>query len=123
LQRYAYMAIGLISALAAMHGPGRIGTLLYAVFADLCAVGGLAFAGLQLTKTGLAESCLADPVGEFVNTLPSANWWPEYLFATGGCGAKFPPILGLSVPVWSLLGFAFFSLTCSALAVYALRKR
>ncbi len=123
LQRYAYMAIALASLAAAVHGPGRTGAIIYAALMDLCAVGGVAFASLQLTKTGLAESCLADPVGDFVNTLSGANWWPEYLYATGGCGTKFPPILGLSVPVWSLVWFAVIAIASKILLVAAMRRR
>lgn len=123
LQRYAYMAIALVSLLAAIHGPQRIGVILYAAANALCSVVGLAFAGLQLGKSGLSESCLADPVGDFVNNLPSANWWPEYLFATGGCGSKFPPILGLSVPVWSLVWFSVFAILSMLFLAKALRYR
>ncbi len=123
LQRYAYMAIALVSLAAAIHGPARTGTIVYALLMDLCAVAGVAFASLQLGKTGLAESCLADPVGDFVNTLPSANWWPEYLFATGGCGTQFPPILGLNVPVWSLIWFGVFAAISMGLLLSALRRR
>jgi disulfide bond formation protein DsbB len=74
------------------------------------ALAGVGLASWQLTKVGLPESCMSDPVAEFVNTLPSADWWPEYLFATGGCGAKLAPILGLTVPEWSLLWFSLFAL-------------
>ena len=109
LQRYAYIGIALISFLGAIHGPDRLGTALYATANAVCSLAGILFASWQLTKVGAAESCLADPVAEFVNTLSSANWWPEYLFATGGCGAKLPPILGLSVPVWSLIWFVAFA--------------
>lgn len=109
LQRYAYMAIAMVSLVALIHGPARTGTIIYALVIDFCSVVGMAFVSIQLGKTGLAESCLADPVGDFVNSLPGANWWPEYLFATGGCGTQFPPILGLSVPVWSLIWFAVFA--------------
>ena len=123
LQRYAYMAIAMISLIATVHGPSRLGGLAYAIAIDICASAGLAFTGLQLSKSSLAESCLADPVAEFVNTLPSANWWPEYLFATGGCGAKFPPILGLSVPVWSMIWFAIIATGSAYLIVLALRRR
>ena len=109
LQRYAYMGIALVSLLGAVHGPGRTGTAFYAAANAVCSLAGIIFASWQLTKVGAAESCLADPVAEFVNTLSGADWWPEYLFATGGCGAKLAPILGLSVPVWSLIWFAVFA--------------
>ncbi len=123
LQRYSYLAMALTGLAAAIHGPARMGAIIYAGLMDLFAVAGVMFASIQLTKSGLAESCLADPVGDFVNTLPGANWWPEYLYANGGCGTKFPPILGLSVPVWSLVWFCIFAAISMILLVSALRKR
>ena len=122
LQRYAYMAIAMVSLVALIHGPARTGTIIYALVIDFCSVVGMAFVSIQLGKTGLAESCLADPVGDFVNSLPGANWWPEYLFATGGCGTQFPPILGLSVPVWSLIWFAVFAILSLFLCAMAWRR-
>lgn len=108
LQRYAYMALAIVCLLAALHGPKPFGMLIYAIIADAISAAGLALAIWQLNKGASMKSCLSDPVGEFVNGLPSANWWPEYLFANGGCADVFPPILGLHVPQWSLVFFAVF---------------
>jgi disulfide bond formation protein DsbB len=108
LQRYAYMALASVCLLAALHGPRRIGMLAYAIVADAISAVGLALAIWQVNKGASMNSCLSDPVGEFVNGLPSANWWPEYLFANGGCADVFPPILGLHAPQWSMVWFAVF---------------
>ncbi len=108
LQRYTYMTLAIVCLLAAVHGPQRIGMLIYAVIADAISAVGLALAIWQVNKGASMNSCLTDPVGEFVNGLPSANWWPEYLFANGGCADVFPPILGLHVPQWSMVCFAIF---------------
>lgn len=108
LQRYAYMALASVCLLAAAHGPQRIGMLIYLMIADAMSAVGLALAIWQVNKGASMNSCLSDPVGEFVNGLPSANWWPEYLFANGGCADVFPPILGLHVPQWSMVCFATF---------------
>ena len=75
----------------------------------------------QLSKGDTMQSCLADPLGNFVNTLPSANWWPEYFFATGGCADKYPPILGITVAAWSLLWFGLFAAFSLALIAKAMR--
>jgi disulfide bond formation protein DsbB len=53
------------------------------------------------------QSCLSDPVGEFVQNLPSAQWFEGKLFfATGGCADKYPPTFGLSLVAWSLICFS-----------------
>ncbi len=106
LQRYAYLFIAAFALVAGLHNPDRIGRLIYLGFIDLISASGLGLAIWQLTKGDTMQSCLADPIGDFVNRLPSANWWPELFFATGGCADKYPPIMGLSVPTWSLVCFA-----------------
>jgi len=119
LQRYTFLALAIVCLLAAAHGPQRTGMLIYAAVADLLAGTGFGLALWQVTKGASMGSCLSDPIGEFVNGLPSANWWPEYFFANGGCADKYPPILGLYVPQWSLVVFALFMglITVALLAI------
>jgi disulfide bond formation protein DsbB len=109
LQRYGYMAIALTALIATLHGPGRVGAIVYALIADVFASAGLAVAVWLVLKGHTMKSCMEDPIGNFVNGLPSADWWPEFLFATGGCGDVYPPLFGLAVPVWSLTWFVVFS--------------
>ena len=123
LQRYTFLALALVCLLAAAHGPQRTGMLVYAGIADLLASSGLGLAIWQVTKGGTMTSCLSDPVGEFVNALPPANWWPEYFFANGGCADKYPPILGLHVPEWSLVWFTVFTGLIMVAFVATLRQR
>ncbi|MBL8511490.1 MAG: disulfide bond formation protein B [Betaproteobacteria bacterium] len=123
LQRYAYIGIALTGLVAAIHGPSRVGTLIYAGLGTLLSVAGMGLAVWQLTKGSTMLSCTSDPIGIWVNSLPMTNWWPEYFFATGGCADKYPPILGLSVPVWSLICFAGFSTVNEILLVNYLRQQ
>lgn len=123
LQRYMYMALAAVSLVAAAHGPGRVGAVLYGVLTGAIAGGGLYFAIWQVTKGASMTSCLADPIGEFVNGLPSANWWPEFLFANGGCADQYSPMLGLSVPTWSMLWFSAFALGSIGVVIAAVRGR
>ena len=100
LQRYAYFAVGVVALVGAAIPTGAI------IFsAAAVATGGAGLALWQVLKGSEMTSCLRDPVGIFVNGLPMADWWPEYLFANGGCADKFFT-LGLPVPVWSLACFA-----------------
>ncbi len=122
LQRYVYMSLAVVCLLAAAHGPQRIGALIYTAVADLLASAGAGLAIWQVTKGASMTSCLSDPIGEFVNGLPSANWWPEFLFANGGCADKYPPVFGVSVPVWSLICFLVFLALISMSLVSTLRQ-
>ena len=121
LQRYAYLAIATLSLVGAIHGPRRLGGMIYNSAIASIASTGAGFAIWQLSKGGVMQTCLADPIGQFVNGLPSANWWPEFFFATGGCADKYPSILGLSVATWSLVWFCVLALFSTALIVRGYR--
>lgn len=122
LQRYVFMALGTVCLLAAAHGPERIGRLVYLLVADALTTVGVGLAIWQQLKGSSMTSCLADPIGDFVNGLPSANWWPEFLFATGGCADKYPPVLGISVPAWALVWFAALSLCFGWMVASSFRR-
>jgi len=123
LQRYTYLALAMVCLLAAAHRPQRAGLLVYAAIADLFAVVGAGLALWQVTKGASMTSCLSDPIGDFVNGLPSANWWPEFFFANGGCADKYPPILGMYVPQWSLFLFVLFMGLIALVLLTVLRQK
>ncbi|MGQ7528594.1 disulfide bond formation protein B, partial [Streptococcus suis] len=52
-----------------------------------------------------------DPIENWVNALPTAKWLPQVFEADGLCVGPMPPVLGLSVPVWSLIWLVILSLT------------
>ena len=122
LQRYAYSAIAIVSLIGAIHGPRRLGGIIYNSAIASIAFIGAGFAIWQLSKGHAMQTCLADPIGQFVNGLPSADWWPEFFFATGGCADKYPSILGLSVAAWSLIWFVVLAIFSTALASRAVRR-
>ncbi len=99
LQRYVYIGIALVAAMGAWRN--HYG---YAVGVVAVALGGAALAAWQVAKGSTMKACQADPIGQFVNSLPTADWFPEYFFANGGCADRYDA-LGLPVPVWSLLCF------------------
>ena len=122
LQRYAYLAIALVALIAAVIGPERLGAMLVSGVLGLFAAIGGALAIWQVSKGDSMASCLNDPVGQFVYNLPMRNWWPEFLAAYGGCADKYPPIFGVSVPVWSLVWFAVLLAVCELMLVKLLKK-
>ncbi len=117
LQRYAYLGIGFIALLGAIHGPAAVGRHIYAALLALFAASGVGFTIWQLSKGDTMQSCLSDPVGEFVQSLPSAQWFEGKLFfATGGCADKYPPTFGLSLVAWSLICFSVLLIISLAIA-------
>ena len=121
LQRYVYLAITAVALGAAAVGPKRFGAMLVAGLLGAFAATGATLAIWQISKGDSMASCLTDPVGEFVYGLPMRNWWPDFLAAYGGCADKYPPIFGLSVPLWSLIWFSGLIAVC-ALRVVTLQK-
>lgn len=109
LQRYAFAVVGLVSLIAAFL-PGatrRIG----AGAAALAALAGLGVAGRHLwIVANPATSCGIDPLETSLNTIPTAKLMPFLFKAEGLCTADYPPILGLSIPLWAFIWFAVFAL-------------
>lgn len=121
LQRYTYMAIAGIALVAAAIGPKRIGAMVTAATLGVFAAMGAGLAIWQVTKGDSMTTCDTDIVGQIVYALPMRAWWPEFLAAYGGCADKVPPILGLSVPLWSFFWFSGFLALC-AFILSALRS-
>ena len=121
LQRYTYMAIAVIALGAAAVGPNRTGSMVTAATLGVFAALGAGLAIWQVTKGDSMTTCDTDIVGQIVYALPMRAWWPEFLAAYGGCADKVPPILGLSVPLWSFFWFAGFLAICGVMLL-ALRN-
>ncbi len=120
LQRYAYLAIAFVALAGAVHARA---TQVYAWLITALSATGVWFTIWQLTKGGSMTSCLADPMGEFVNGLPTAGLFEaRVFFATGGCADKYAPTFGLSLPVWSLICFAVLALVSISIAFRVNRK-
>lgn len=114
IQRYAYIWVGLW-ALVAMFLPFRSIRKLAAIFGFLGALSGMIAAGRNLWVMSHPDTlCGRDPIELFLNGLPTAQWMPKVFIASGLCSTPIPPLLGLSLPAWSLLGLiilaGFFAL-------------
>ena len=101
MQRYGFWVMGLFALFGLLLG--RLPR-----WADfLAALSGLAGAAVAAYHVSIlmrpSAQCGVDPVENFVNRLPMAQWWPEMFAASGFCNAKLPLILGLSFPMWGLI--------------------
>lgn len=101
MQRYGFWVMGLFALFGLLLG--RLPR-----WADfLAALSGLAGAAVAAYHVSIlmrpSAQCGVDPVENFVNRLPMAQWWPEMFAASGFCNAKLPLIFGLSFPVWGLI--------------------
>ncbi len=119
LQRYAFVAVALLClvTLVLPEGARRTGTGL----ASLAALTGAGIAGWHLwIKAHPSFSCGIDPLETSLNKIFTAELLPFLFQADGLCTTVYDPILGLSIPQWSLLWFALFALV---LIPTALRRR
>lgn len=122
LQRYVYIAIALLALGGAAAGPARMGGMVVASVLGLLAAMGAALSVWQVSKGASMTSCDTDTVGLFVYGLPMRSWWPEFLAAYGGCADKIPPVLGVSIPMWSLIWFAAIFMVCEITFVKLLKS-
>lgn len=116
IQRYAFIAVGVFSLVAAFARKPKLWTALGLA----SALGGLATAGRHLyvlANPGFA--CGIDPVETFLNKIPTAELMPWLFRAEGLCGDLHDPILGLSIPQWS----AVWLVAITAVLLYALLRR
>ena len=104
IQRYAFVVLGL-SALLALIIPCRAIRRIMVVLGLLGALGGIVAAIRNLWVLSHPDIlCGRDPVEMFLNALPTAQWFPKVFVALGLCSDPIPPLLGLALPWWSLLG-------------------
>ena len=120
IQRYAFAAVGLICLIAALLPPkaARIG----AGFGLLAALSGAGVAIHHLwVLAHPGVSCGIDPLETSLNKIFTAQLLPALFKADGLCTTEYAPILGLSIPQWSLAWFAILAVVL-AWAVFK-RKR
>lgn len=113
-QRVAVIAAGIIFAIAVIHSPaGRVGRVVYGLLA-LVAVGTGAFiAGRHVWLQGLpadeVPSC-GPGLDYMMDILPMQDVVAMVLTGSGECANIDFSLLGLSLPAWTLIGFAILAI-------------
>lgn len=113
-QRVAVIAAGIVFAIAAIHSPiGRVGKVIYGLLA-LIAVGTGAFiAGRHVWLQGLpadeVPSC-GPGLDYMMEILPMQDVVSMVLTGSGECANIDFSLLGLSLPAWTLIGFAILAI-------------
>lgn len=104
LQRIGYLGIAITCLFAAFFKPLR--KLLH-LSAIGFAIYGLAVACRQIwVILNPTVSCGLDPLEVYINQFGLTQSVPWFFKADGFCSAPLPPLLGLSVPVWSVIWFS-----------------
>ncbi|MFC7515774.1 disulfide bond formation protein B [Herbaspirillum sp. GCM10030257] len=109
MQRYAFVAVGLLCFIFAAFP--RSAARLGAALAALAALVGGGIAGWHMwVKAHPAVSCGIDPLETSLNKIFTAELMPFLFKADGLCTADYEPIIGLSIPQWSLIWFVILAL-------------
>jgi protein dithiol:quinone oxidoreductase len=114
MQRYAFVLIGLVALLAALHGPKRTGIRLYGVGTAIGALLGIAVAvrhvWLEHLPKDQVPSC--GPGLDFImESFPLSKALPMIFKGSGECANVTWRFLWLSISEWALAWFAAFFLT------------
>ncbi|HUK03750.1 MAG TPA: disulfide bond formation protein B [Burkholderiales bacterium] len=116
VQRGFYYGVLAVSALGALHLPGRLGVRLYCGAATLLAAGGFGVAARQVWLQHLppdqVPACGPD-LFFMIENFPLQRLLQKLFLGSGQCAEVNWRFLGLSIAEWSLAWFA-------ALALYAL---
>ena len=120
LQRVLVIALGVLFLIAAVHGPGRIGRRIYGVLIVVLGVLGIIVAGRHVWLQNLP----ADQVPEcgpgieyLLDAFPLREALSIVFRGSGECADVQWVFLGLTIPGWTLLIFAAFTVFGLALMV------
>lgn len=125
LQRYAFLSIGVVAFIAALHGPVGAGVRVYGFLVGALAVAGGSVSVRQsllqrFPKPEVASNCGAD-LDFLLGNFPLAQALPKIFAGTGDCAKVEWSLFGLSIAEWALVWFAL--LLAASLWVAFLRRR
>lgn len=110
LQRYAFVAAGVVALIAAVHNPGRIGRAIYGLLLISSAGAGAVVAGRQSWLQHNPPKVLdcGPDLAYMLDSFPLAKVLPKVFQGDGDCAKVVWKFLGLSIPEWALVWFAIF---------------
>ena len=105
LQRYGYLLIAIFALLGSTSSSWR-SIVIAETLVLISTLGGIAVAGRPVwPQAHPSFSCGFDKLQPIVDSLPPATWLPQVFKVAGLCETAYPPLLGLTLPQWSLVGF------------------
>lgn len=107
LQRYAFILVGMIALVAAVHNPALLGRWIYSGLLVVTAAtgGGVAIRHVYLEHNPpKIFDCGAD-IGFMLDAFPLTQALPMLFRGTGDCTKVLWRFLGLSIAEWSLICF------------------
>lgn len=106
VQRVVFIAILVVFALAALHGPKRVGERVYAALIVLLSLSGIAVAARHIWIQNLPKDqvpACGPGLDYMLETMPMGTVLQKLLHGSGECAEKGWTFLTLNIPEWSLL--------------------
>ena len=108
IQRFIYIALLVLFALATLHGPKQLGAKIYAAlisFTALCGVG-VASRHIWIQHLPKDEIPACGPGLDYMlDNFPMSEVLKELMHGSGECAAKGWTFLTLGIPEWSLIWY------------------
>lgn len=125
LQRLVFFALGAVFLAAALHGPGRTGSVIYSGTLFVIAGVGMAIATRHVWLQHLPKDQVPEcgPGLEYmVKKFPLGQALEKILSGSGECAETGWTFLGLSIAGWSLLWFVALGVFAVLLALFSMRR-
>jgi protein dithiol:quinone oxidoreductase len=106
VQRVVFIAILVVFALAALHGPKRAGEKVYAALIVLLSLSGVGVATRHIWIQHLPKDqvpACGPGLDYMLETMPMGDVLQKLMHGSGECAAKGWTFLTLGIPEWSLL--------------------
>ena len=106
VQRVIFIAILAVFALAALHGPKRVGERSYAALIALLSLSGVGVAARHIWLQNLPEDqvpACGPGLDYMLEIMPMTEVLKQLMHGSGECAAKGWTFLALGIPEWSLL--------------------
>lgn len=122
LQRIAFLWVGVVGLLAAIHGPAKVGQWIYGLILVLGAAVGLGLAWRHVWLQNLPADQVPDcgmGLNYMLDTMPVMDALKEVFYGAGECAEVMWTFLGISIPGWSLIWFTLFILGTFGVLVFS----
>ena len=120
VQRMIFIAILAIFAIAAVHGPKRMGECIYATLIALFSLTGVAVASRHIWIQNLPKDqvpACGPGLDYMLEIMPLGHVVQSLLHGSGECAEKSWIFLGLGIPEWSLLCYVALGVLAILIAV------
>ena len=125
LQRVAFIALGVVFLVGALHRPGRIGARVYALLLSVIALLGISVAARHVWLQHLPKDRVPEcgPGLEYMlNRFPLTQALEKIFRGSGECAEAGWTFLSFSIPEWSLLWLILLGLFGVYIAVLANKR-